>query len=821
MPVLLEIHRSPRVCPPLGLVALLAIVALSAPVTAHGADSPWTQDSSGPRLVESSTLRHAMHLVAGDVPRNTRRLAVDAGVEASDASALTQTLPEPPGTLRPPDTLASGRSTNTPASAAATALAQASPASADGTKVQGPPRAFAATAPDGGAETSPPDESSAGAAQTVITGSRRPRPARDVPATTTVIPRTEVDRSPTLTQDTLVRTLPSAATFRRTPSLVSDPTAQGLNLRGLAPSGVARSLVLLDGIPVNDPFGGWIFWRSLPRLGLDRIEVVPSGGSALYGSGALGGVVQLVSRSITGPQVDADATYGNASTGHVAARGAGAWGPVRASLEAELLGSDGYPIVSPAQRGAIDTDTPSDHIVVNGRIEADATEALTLSARAGLFRENQNGGTRFTTARVELAHFAAGAKLRTEHGGTFTLDLFGRAQRFEQDRARVASDRSSEALTASQDVPANDQGASLVWTGPTWMGLGTHVLTAGLDARRMAGTSDEQLFPPAPSETSTLRRRTGGTQLSGGVFLEDLYTPTPALELSAALRLDMWRNTDGAQRLERANGTVDTTAFEARTEQQLSPRLGLRLRPAEGLTLRASAYRAFRAPTLNELYRPFQVGTVLTAANANLGAERLWGTEAGVEAESASLGLTTRVTGFWNVLDDPITNVTLAEPLPDGSARQRENLGQARVRGVEASVDWRLSRRWTALLAYTFVDPVVTRSPGQPELVGKQLAQDPRHRGTAIVTFHDPDLVTATVQLRVTGPQFEDDLNERPMGGFAVVDVSASRRLFWKLHVFGAVENLFDRRYLAGRAGVDTLGPPLLARIGLRLRDAP
>jgi outer membrane receptor protein involved in Fe transport len=246
----------------------------------------------------------------------------------------------------------------------------------------------------------------------------------------------------------------------------------------------------------------------------------------------------------------------------------------------------------------------------------------------------------------------------------------------------------------------------------------------------------------------------------------------------------------------------------------------VRFRPVDGLTLRASGYRAFRAPTLNELYRPFQVGTVLTAANARLRAERLWGAEAGLEAES-SRGRTARVTGFWNTLHEPITNVTLAEPLPDGSSRQRKNLGRARVRGVEATLDWRLSRRWTALLAYTFVDPIVTAAPGQPELVGKQLAQDPRHRGSALVTFDNPSLVTATVQLRVTGPQYEDDLNERGMGGYAVVDVSASRRLFWKVHLFAAVENLFDREYLAGRAGVDTLGPPLLARVGLRLRDVP
>jgi iron complex outermembrane receptor protein len=672
---------------------------------------------------------------------------------------------------------------------------------------------------DAGVSTTAPEEAPPPAG-TVITGTRLPRPIRDVPATTVVIPRAEIERSPTLTQDALVRTLPSAATFRRTPSLVSDPTAQGINLRGLAPSGVARGLVLLDGIPVNDPFGGWVFWRSLPRLGLERIEVVPSGGSALYGSGALGGVVQLISRPIAGPDLAADLAYGNLDTGFFAARGADAWGPVRASLETELLTSNGYPLVVASQRGPIDTTTPSNHAVLNGRVESDVSDALSLSARAGLYRENQNGGTRFTTARVELAHFGAGARLRTEGSGTFALDLYGRVQSFEQQRARVAQDRSSETTAASQDVPADDQGASLVWTAPTATWGGTHNLTAGLDARRMAGTSEEHLFPPEPRPASTLLRAAGGTQLSGGVFVQDLYTVSPALELSAALRLDLWRNTQGEQRVERASGDVETTTFDSRTEQQLSPRLGLRLRPMEWLTLRASGYRAFRAPTLNELYRPFQVGTVLTAANAALRAERLWGAEAGFEADSPR-GLTARVTGFWNVLDDAITNVTLAEPLPDGATRRRENLGRARVRGVEAGLDWRLSRQWTALLAYTFVDPTVTLAPGQPELVGKQLAQDPRHRGTAIVTFDEPSLFTATLQLRVTGPQYEDDLNERGMGGYAVVDVAASRHLFWKLDLFAAVENLFDREYLAGRAGVDTLGPPLTARVGLRLRGVP
>lgn len=668
-----------------------------------------------------------------------------------------------------------------------------------------------ATASDADA---PPDTGTG----TVITATRLPRPLRDVPATTVVIPRAEMERSPTLTQDALLRTLPSAATFRRTPSLVADPTAQGLNLRGLAPSGVARGLVLLDGLPFNDPYGGWVFWRALPRLGLDRVEVVPTGGSALYGSAALGGVVQLFSRPITGPVLDADVSVGNLGTGFAAARLADRWGRVGASLEVEGLTSDGYAIVPEGQRGRIDGDTPSNHVSAQARVEAEATDHLALSARAGVFRETQNGGTRYTIASVDLAWFAASARLRTDGAGAFELGLYGRSQDFSQDRARVSSARNSEFLSAYQGVPANDQGGSLVWTGPEMTLGGAHVLAAGVDARRAHGKADELLLPATYTPTTLYARNTRGTQVSGGVFVQDLYTVSPALELAGTLRWDAWRDLDGHQLESFANGTTTATDFAPRTARQLSPRLAARVRPLDWLTLRASAYRAFRAPTLNELYRPFQVGTVLTAANPGLGAERLWGTEAGVEA-TGPRGLTGRVTGFWNVLDAPVTHVTLAAPLPDGATRQRQNLGRARVRGVELGADWRVSRRWTALAAYTFVDPVVTRAPGQPDLVGLQLPQDPRHRGALAVTFDDPSIASITAQLRVLGPQYEDDLNTRGMGGAAVVDLFVSRHLLWKVDAFGAVENLFDRRYLAGRAGVDTLAPPFQARVGLRLRD--
>ena len=187
----------------------------------------------------------------------------------------------------------------------------------------------------------------------VVTATRAPRPIRDVPTPVTVLPRSEIARSPSQTLDELLRIIPSFATFRRTSSLVSDPTAQGVNLRGVGPSGVSRTLVLLDGLPANDSYGGWFYWRSIPRLGIERIEVAPGGGSALYGNYALGGVVQILSRPIDRAELDADGSLGLPRQGSATARGAGRLGKFGVAIEGEAFSTAGYPVVAPSQRARL------------------------------------------------------------------------------------------------------------------------------------------------------------------------------------------------------------------------------------------------------------------------------------------------------------------------------------------------------------------------------------------------------------------------------------------------------------------------------------
>jgi len=284
------------------------------------------------------------------------------------------------------------------------------------------------------------------------------------------------------------------------------------------------------------------------------------------------------------------------------------------------------------------------------------------------------------------------------------------------------------------------------------------------------------------------------------------------------VRLDAWQNLAASRTLTLGDGSATTTPLASASELQLDPRLGALVHLSRDLALRASAYRAFRAPTLNELYRPFQVGTVLTAANDQLRPETLWGGELGTQI--AVSGIRLQATAFWNQLRDPIANVTLAQPM-DGAARQRQNLGKTRILGLDLDLAWRPSAPWTVRVAHTFSDAHVTAAPAQPDLVGKRLAQAPKRRTTVAVTYDSERIATISAQLRYLGPQFEDDLNTQPIGAVILVDARAERSLSHGFSLFASVQNLFDRHYLVGRAGIDTEGAPITFELGLAYHASP
>jgi outer membrane receptor protein involved in Fe transport len=244
--------------------------------------------------------------------------------------------------------------------------------------------------------------------------------------------------------------------------------------------------------------------------------------------------------------------------------------------------------------------------------------------------------------------------------------------------------------------------------------------------------------------------------------------------------------------------------------------VSLRWQANEEVSVAATAYRSFRAPTLNELYRGFRVGNVVTDPNPSLGPERLAGVELGAGWTPGAGGRRLRATLFWMELEDPIANVTVASG-PELVRRRRENLGRIRSRGLELEAETKVGRRLAVHASCLLVESTVRSFAADPALVGKRVAQVPRAQAALGLTWRGERSV-ASLSSRGSGRAFEDDRNALDLERFALVDGELSRALRGGLDAFVAGENLLDEEVIVGRAGVTTVGTPRLLRVGLRWR---
>jgi outer membrane receptor protein involved in Fe transport len=646
-----------------------------------------------------------------------------------------------------------------------------------------------------------PEEEDTYSDEITVTATRTEQRLGETAASVVVLSSEELAATAAPTVDDALRQVPGFSLFRRSGSRFANPTAQGATLRGLGGSGTSRALVLADGVPLNDPFGGWIYWSRVPRAALERIEVLRGAGSDLYGSGALAGVIQLLRRDAARPALVAEASYGERGTPEGSAFGAWARGDWGASLAGEGFRTDGYVLVDPAERGPVDVAATSRHSSAELTVEHRDVAGGRAFVRGSWFDEERGNGTRLQVNDTEVRQWSAGGDW-TPGTGTLSLRLHGGDQDFHQTFTAVTADRTSERLTRSQSVPADLAGLSLQGSRP-WGER--HALVGGLEVRQVRGSSDEIVFTAAGANPVS----GGGRQRTAGLFLEDVVRATPRLTLTLGGRFDLWTNEENGAGSE--DGDREESAF--------SPRASLLWQATDRWSWTASAYRAFRAPTLNELYRAFRVGDALTLANPELRAERLTGGETGALWTVPGGRFSARGTLFWMEVEQSIANVTLSIE-PGLITRQRRNLGRTRSRGLESEATARAGR-WTLSGGYLFTDARVASAAAEPDLEGLRVSQVPRHQLNAQVRFDDPRLASLGLQARWSDEQFDDDRNQLRLDEFMTVDAIVSRDLGRGLSVFLAAENLLDERFDIGRTPVRTVGPPRTARLGFRIVREP
>jgi len=629
------------------------------------------------------------------------------------------------------------------------------------------------------------------AEQVTVTGGRRELRGADTPGATSTLTSADLLSSAAMQPDDALRQTPGFTLFRRSSSRAANPTTQGVTLRGLSASGASRTLVLAGGVPLNDPFGGWVYWGRVPEAAIDRIELVRGAMSDLYGADAVGGVIHIVPFEATRTNARGSVEGGSLGTSRgsiFAGAQRGAW---FGSVAGERLSTDGAKIVAPESRGPIDTPAGVTYHTVLLNLGARAANETIVELRGQLFDEERQNGTPLQandTNQHQLAARANGLAL----GGSWQASGYGARQTYDQSFSSVASDRASESLTQRQRVPSDMLGASGEW----FRAWSNTVILFGADSRRVNGTTNETRYVNNQPQTPTAA---GGHQQTVAGFTQATITAGPRWTMVGGIRVDHWEN----------DGKV---SGQSRSLTPVSPRAAVTWSAAPEVSVRGTFYRAFRTPTLNELYRNFRAGDTLTQANELLNAEKLTGGEASVLWTPARHSL--RATVFVTNLDDAIANVTKSVT-STLTTRQRQNAGTVHARGFELEGDWRLSSRFTAtgnvtVTRSTFASRVI------PDLEGLDVPQVPRYSGGASLRYVDPRWATASLQVRAVGRQFEEDRNTLILDRATIVDAFASRQLARNLQIFLAIENLLDAEVQVGRTPLLAIGLPRTARFGVR-----
>lgn len=631
----------------------------------------------------------------------------------------------------------------------------------------------------------------------VVTAYRSPLDTLDSPASTRVLGQQQLKEAATPALDGKLRQVPGVELFRRSSSLIANPTSQGISLRGLGSTAASRTLVVSDEVPLNDPYGGWIHWQEMPELAVHSVEVVRGGASDLYGSSAIGGVINVLAVRPTQNLFSLSTGYGAESTTDEALLASLKRGPWAGLIAGGVLGTDGYTLVAPNLRGPI--DRPSNVHAQNSLVDLERTIRNNdrIFLRGSGFNEARDNGTPLQKNGARLWRYAAGADW-----SQLTLRLYGSTEHFRQTFSTIGAGRASEALTRYAEDPANELGASAHWRQPI---RANFLVLAGADTHDVRASDNETIFTGAHGFQNTAAR-----QRQTGIYGEALATPSK-WTLSASGRVDHFSNFDALQSTQKG-----ATTLPAFSETVFDPRLGIARRITTNFALNASGFRAYRAPTQNELYRTGQVGQQTTLANPNLRSERATGWETGFQANLPQWQSMVRVSYFWTQVNRPITALTLSTT-PTSTLLQRENLGQIESRGI--SIDYEAHPfRWAALTGgYQYADATVTQYKQQPKLVGNWIPQVARNMATTQLRVTNARIGVLSLQGRISGRQYDDDANLYLLHSYFRLDAYASHQFGRHAEFFAAGGNLFDRSIEVGKTPILTLGTPRIARFGLRL----
>ncbi len=324
--------------------------------------------------------------------------------------------------------------------------------------------------------------------------------------------------------------------------------------------------------------------------------------------------------------------------------------------------------------------------------------------------------------------------------------------------------------------------------------------TATPEIRRDGSRSNEWLLPnwTFVDERQRLTAITQGKSLTTGVYGQDQVSIGERFHLTFGGRYDYWRTWDGLT--ERFAGATPMTPFEARSAGSLTGKAAAVYQAPGAFTIRASVGKAFRNPSIFELYRSSQVLTIQLVPNPDLKPEYLTSWEVGVR-KPIGRRVSAEGTYYENRVDDLIYRSRDLAADPSGRTRPLLNAGNSRTRGVEASVSARIFPWLEWYSNYTLQDSVITSNPGLPDTVGRQIPYVPKHMTSSTLTASGSKW-TAYLSGRYMNAMFSTDVNNDTTRGvpqsydpYFLMEGGFGYQVYRHVQLQVNAENLLDRLY--------------------------
>jgi outer membrane receptor protein involved in Fe transport len=669
--------------------------------------------------------------------------------------------------------------------------------------------------------------------EVVVTATRTPEPINDVPASVSVITAAQVRATPAQGLDDILQLEPGLNLNQFGP-FVGHPTAYNESMRGL-PVTETRMLVLMDGVPLNDPFFGYIQWNRIPLDNVDQVEIVRGGGSPLWGNSAMGGVINVITKAPTSDELDIDAAGGSYGTYR-----ADAYGALRVNdklalaLNAGFDGTGGYQ-TTPASWSTFGTTTlrspvytPTTFNARNVSLRADATPTsdLTASVTVDYHGDHQVLQTPIGDDSQSIWTYSGDVKKTFANGGSLTASVFHDNSYFVTNNPHLLT-FTTEYDSNVHYTPVTDTGGSLIWQQALNSILKSYMV--GVDAHYIAGGDFANYFLPsgalaAPTIVGS------GKQLFLGGFVQGSLEPVRHLEIVGSVRYQYYENYDAIDTFPPAIAQIPASSKVA-----TDPRVDVRYALNDTIAVRGAYYESFRAPTLDELYRTFADTTAgIFEGNPFLKPETLQGGEVG--ADFTRPGFRSQITFYNTTINNLITQRNLpasdsptalgvecgfdAQTFTFLTCTQNINAASAIARGIEVEADWDLGHGLTATFAYTYTDSHYTSNPEDPAAVGQRLEGVPMHNVSGRLAYRGRGGWIVETDLRFVSKSFGDDdpADNLIQNAHFVMDASASYPLTHNLQVYVQVQNLTDAVYIANNSGgAPILGTPLEVLGGFRL----